>query len=176
MPITRTKLVTRQSGVRDARLFIVATEGAQTEPQYIEALKANGIIDKTRIIIEVVPTQEGKSSPEQVLERLKETRRQYELKSFDEFWLLLDVDRWRDKKLSQVAQEAYQCGYSLGVSNPCFEVWIALHSLETLPASESCGEFEALIRKAWGSYNKANLPIGYFSRSVIEAAIERARK
>ena len=176
MPTARTRLVARHAGRRDARLFIVATEGAKTEPQYIEALKLNGLIDKSRIIVEVIRTPDGQSSPEQVFDRLKEARNHYELKPFDEFWLLLDVDRGRDMKLSEVAQKALQCGYSLGVSNPCFEVWIALHSVDTLPAFGNCYAVEAHIRQLWGAYQKANLPVERFSREAVEAAIERAKR
>ncbi|MFL5355863.1 RloB family protein [Archangium sp.] len=176
MPTARTRLVARHAGHRDARLFIVATEGARTEPQYIDALKFNGVIDRTRIIVEVVPTLDGRSSPAHVLARLKEARSQRELKSFDEFWLLLDVDRWEERMLSLVAQEAFQSGYSLGVSNPCFEVWVALHSADTLPALVTCAEVEALLRQLWGAYQKANLPVERFSREAVEAAIERAKR
>lgn len=176
MPTSRTRLVSRHAGRRDARLFIVATEGARTEPQYIDALKLNGVIDRTRIIVEVVPTLDGRSSPAHVLERLKVARTQYELKPFDEFWLLLDVDRWEPRMLSQVAQEAHQNGYSLGVSNPCFEVWVALHSVDTLPALVRCAEVEAFIRQLWGSYQKANLPAERFSWEAVDAASERAKR
>lgn len=176
MPTTRTKLVIRHAGNRDARLFIIATEGARTEPQYIDYLKLNGVIDKSRVIIEVVPTTDGESSPERVLERLKKAMNQYELKQFDEFWLLLDVDCWGDKKLSVVTSEAIQCGASLGISNPCFEVWIALHAVDTLPALTKCMDVEEIIRQAWGAYQKSNLSADRFSREVIETAIARATK
>jgi hypothetical protein len=176
MPTARTRLVARQAGHRDARLFIVATEGQLTEPAYIEALKLNGVIDKSRVIVEVVPTPHGESSPDQVLERLKEAQRRYELKPFDEFWLLLDVDRWGDRKLSQVAQQALQSGYGMGVSNPCFEVWLALHTADSLPALGNCAAVQAFIRQQWGGYQKANLPAERFSRDAVELAIERASR
>ena len=73
----------------------------------------------------VIPTSEdNKSSPKYVLERLKHFRQEYELAAGDELWLMIDVDRWQDKKLSSVTQEAYASDFKLAISHPCFETWL----------------------------------------------------
>jgi hypothetical protein len=63
--INRTKLLDRQQDRRDAKLFIVATEGKETEKQYFR------MFNSTRLKVEILATTEdGKSSPEYVLDRL----------------------------------------------------------------------------------------------------------
>ena len=42
-------------------------------------------------------------------------------------WLICDVDRWGQKKLSEVDQLCKQKSYFFAVSNPCFESWLMLH-------------------------------------------------
>lgn len=93
--IKRTKLLDREHDRRDTKLFIVATEGKETEKQYF------GMFKSTRIKVEILATTEdGKSAPEYVLERLDKFKERYDLSNDDMLWLVSDVDRWRDKKLS----------------------------------------------------------------------------
>jgi hypothetical protein len=67
MPIPRTKLLDRQANYRDARLFIVATEGKETDKQYFEAFKG------AAIKVVVLPTgEDNRSDPKCVLKRLQE--------------------------------------------------------------------------------------------------------
>ncbi|WP_199314156.1 hypothetical protein [Planktothrix sp. FACHB-1365] len=51
--INRTKLLDRKYNNRDARLFIIATEGRDTEKQYFQ-----GMFHDSRIKIEVLSTGE----------------------------------------------------------------------------------------------------------------------
>ena len=99
--INRTKLLDRQHDRRDAKLFIVATEGKETEKQYF------GMFHSTRIKIEVLATgDDGKSAPQYVLERLNTFKDNYDLNEEDMLWLVLDVDRWGENNLSLVCREA----------------------------------------------------------------------
>lgn len=170
----RTKLVARRFGQRDARLVVVATEGARTEPAYFDALKLNGVIDRNRVVLEVIPTgADNKSSPESVLARLKEAAERYELKDFDGKWIVLDVDRWGERKLSEVAQEATQMGANLAVSNPSFEVWLLLHVSESCPARQR--DIETELRKALPGWSKSVLDASCFSKERVAEAVVRAR-
>jgi len=89
-------------------------------------------------------------------------------------WLVLDVDRWGDEKLSLVCREAKQKNYHLAISNPCFEVWLYLHCAELNPEDKTCKQFKASLRKMLGSYNGSNLDLSQYEPHLI-TAIERAK-
>jgi len=116
MPTKRS--FTRRSGFRDSRLIIIAAEGEKTESKYFNALRE--ITSNSRVHIEVLP-RTGSSDPLQVLEELNKFNTTYQLrKSDDALWLVIDVDRWGGKKLSEVSQLCLQKGYFLAISNPAF--------------------------------------------------------
>lgn len=175
MPPPRTSLVARHRGNRDARLFVIATEGRRTEPDYLAALKLDGIIHPTRVVVEVVGAGTDDSAPEQVLRRLDAAVVRYGLQAGDERWLLLDVDRWGERKLADVVRQAGQKGYGVAVSNPCFEVWLLLHFAETAPATERCAEIAAALRSQRSGYSKSGVSAGWCTREDVLAAITRAR-
>lgn len=173
----RTRLVRRSTGLRDARLYIVSTEGARTEPAYIDWLKLKGWIDRTRVVLVVpTPAEDGTSSPEYVLRRLDEARQRFKSVEGDEYWLLIDVDRWRAEKLADVTQKAAQKGYHLGVSNPCFEVWLLLHFTDTLPQEPRCDVYEEALRTELGGFNKSSSNFEAYTRERVTQAIIRARQ
>jgi hypothetical protein len=162
--INRTKLLDREHDRRDAKLFIIATEGKETEKQYFE------MFHSTRIKVKVLPTgDDGKSAPEYVLERLDAFKEQYDLNEEDMLWLVLDIDRWGDKNLSQVCSQARQKNYYLAISNPCFEVWLYLHFDNLHPQDRTCREFKARLRTLLGSYNSSNLDLSQYKPKIADA-------
>jgi hypothetical protein len=170
MGIERKKLLDRQHDRRDARLFIVATEGKETEKQYF------GMFGSSRIKVEVLSTgEDNKSAPNYILERLNIFKDKYDLNDDDMLWLVIDVDRWGDKKLSEVCREAKQKGYHLAVSNPCFEVWLYLHLDDLNAEDRTGGDFEKRIREILGSYNKSNLDLSKYQQTIHDA-VNRAKQ
>ncbi|WP_437720858.1 RloB family protein [Sorangium sp. So ce861] len=162
---------------RDARLFILATEGAVTEPQYFRGLQERGIVDRLRVKIEVLPTplDEGTSAPRYVLDRLSEVSSRYNLIADDELWLVIDADRvWR-RHLPQVVREALQKGFFVAVSRPCFELWLLLHVSDDVGSVSTCDDCARALRTHLGGYSQANLDMDWFPRSAILNAIDRAR-
>ncbi|MBL8148426.1 MAG: RloB domain-containing protein [Blastocatellia bacterium] len=105
----------------------------------------------------VLPCDENKSAPNHILENLVKYKEIYELGENDELWLVIDVDRWGDKKLGQVAAESNQRSFNLAVSNPCFEVWLYLHFDEIKETKLSCNELEKKLKDSLGSYDKSKL-------------------
>lgn len=189
MPEKRFTPRTRPSGYRDAKLIIIAAEGSNTEKRYFEDLA--GIYYKPNVHIEVLDRLNTNSDPKTVIESLDNFRKYYSLrKNFDELWLVIDVDRWGGKKLSDVGTQCFQKNYGYAVSNPCFELWLLLHlkSLEEYP-EEKLHEFLENKRKAkykrtplelelvniLGAYNKGNLDTSKIL-SKVNDAIEQARK
>ncbi len=162
--INRTKLLDRQHDRRDTELFIVATEGKETEKQYF------GMFHSTRIKVEVLATgDDSKSAPQYVLERLNTFKEQYDLNEDDMLWLVLDVDRWGARNLSMVCRQARQKGYHLAVSNPCFEIWLCLHFEDLNPEDKTCQDFKSRLRTLLGSYNSSNLDLSSYKLNIADA-------
>lgn len=122
----------RKSGLRDARLFVIAAEGSDTEKLYFEAIKKT--FRNTKVHIEVLNRTDfgiaaTNSSPKDVLKTLDSFKNRHNLKSDDQLWLIIDRDRQnvRDEQLSKIAQQVLQKKYFLGLTNPCFEFWLVLH-------------------------------------------------
>lgn len=168
--INRTKLLDRKHDRRSAKLFVIATEGQDTEKQYFE------MFGSRKVKVEVRATgDDNKSAPEYVIERLDKFKDKYGISEDDELWLVLDVDRWvKRDQLIAVCPQARQKGYQLAISNPCFEIWLCLHFGDLLPEDRTCKHFEIRLRNILGSYNKSNLDISAYKPNV-ESAIERSR-
>ena len=168
--INRTKLLDRKHDRRSAKLFVIATEGKDTEKQYFE------MFGNRKVKVEILATgEDNKSAPEYVLERLDKFKDLYDFNEEDEFWLVLDVDRWIKKdQLIAVCPQAKQKAYQLAISNPCFEIWLCLHLEDLHPEDRTCKHFEIRLRNILGSYNKSNLDVFAYKPNVRDA-IERSR-
>lgn len=172
------KSFTRKTGLRDARLIIIATEGEKTEKTYFMGVATK--FKTSKVHVEVLDRLGSGSDPETCLEVLNKFKRRYNLNKNDELWLVCDVDRWGAKKLSRVSQLCKQKGYYLSVSNPCFELWLLIHfvTLSTLDDVErnklcsTCVSIEERLRTELGSYNKSNLIFEVYSDKIAFAMLE----
>ena len=166
--INRTKLLDRQHDRRDARLFIIATEGAVTEKKYFE------MFGSSRIKVEVLATgSDNKSAPKYVFDRLNAFKEQFDLHEDDMLWLVVDVDRWnKDGELSQICREAKQKNYHLAISNPCFEVWLCLHFGDLDPEDKTCKQFKARLGQILGDCSGTlnTSPYAPFLADAVERA------
>ena len=170
----RTGLVPRALAQRDASLVVIATEDRYAGKQYFDALKANGLVDTGRVCVVVVPTEDCRSNPRAVLDRLSAMRIVGELKAMDQRWLSVDRDRWPDKVLADVCRECQQKGWYVAVSNPCFEAWLLLHHSDAaLPLTAS--ECEVQLRSLLGGYNKTQLRSEIYTFVTVSGACARAR-
>lgn len=119
----------RKSAIRDARLFVIATEGQNTEPLYFEALSHHPQFHNPRVHIELLPSVDGKSAPKYVLQALNEFKKEYRIREDDELWMIIDRDArsWSTAELSHCQSTCKQKDIHFCLSNPCFELWILLH-------------------------------------------------
>jgi hypothetical protein len=172
----RARPIPRDEGkLRDARLFIVATEDTYAPKQYF------GFFSHSRIHVEILETEHGAGNdPKRVVNRLVKFAEDYQIKEDDQLWALLDTDHWVEGShkpgLIEAIKDARQRGYRVAMSNPCFELWLLLHHEETAAVTfPNCDAVGARIREVKGEFNKKNLKSEHYPQPNIVVAIERAK-
>ena len=160
---------------RDARLFIIACEGAKREKEYFEKLFPN----TRRLKIEILSPKDeigdnrAYSSPKKVLERVVKfiEKDNVNIETGDKLWFVLDIDRWKYETFHYVQKECEKNGWKLALSNPCFEVWLWLHFAEISTSnSTTCKELKFEISQTF-QYN----PNVFTQSAYYLAACERAK-
>jgi len=165
---------------RDDRLFIIATEDCYAPKQYFDILKVS--VRSSRIKTKVLATEDCRSSPAHVLERLKAFDSEHDTMSRDERWLLLDTDHWIEPNhkpvLMQVLKNARKIGYKVAMSRPCFEFWLLLHHCEDASRLniQRCNDIRSHLLASLGSYNKTKLDPNHYHLDKVLTAICRAKE
>ena len=128
----------RNEGVLDSRLIVIAAEGERTEKIYFEALRAFARNSRVHIkILERDEENKHNSAPEYVMGQLTEYKNENALDPDDELWLVIDRDNWKQAALRVVAQKCAQDeAMHLALSNPCFELWLMLHLVDVASLSD----------------------------------------
>jgi len=142
--------------VRDYKLFAIACEGSKREPcyfnlfQYISCkIKVDVIEDKVSNI-EMQRIYDTNSAPKWVLDRAVRYIEKEGLLDEDELWFVMDVDRWTENQLREIAHYCEQkTNWNIVLSNPCFEVWLYFHKKANIRNSKSsdCSQFKFEISK-----------------------------
>lgn len=174
----RTRLLQRNVQLRDARLFVVATEGAETEPRYFEALQTHGLVPRSRIKLHLLPSTDGRSAPQHLIERVETFLSQYRLLSDDAVWLVLDTDLKSGNRCAQLSELTTLCrqkGWQVAISHPCFELWLLLHVCDAPAGLSDCASVQSALRNELGAYQKATTPALCCEPSALEDAVKRAR-
>lgn len=155
--------------LRDTRLVIIAAEGEKNEKQYFES----ELFGNRRVQVRVLHTTRGESAPEHVKERLRKFEQETDLQPDDQLWLVIDVDRWRGKKLSNVcswaAQRRNRPLVQLAISNPCFDIWLYLHFADWNAGRVSSKQIQPMVRKYLGREYKSTLKISALKPGVDDA-------
>lgn len=166
-----TKRFSRKVGnIPYRRLFVLAVEGAKTEPQYFAFI--NNL--QRKVTIRSL-THKYKTSPLNVLDRIKEYLKKNRLSESDEAWVVIDKDEWSNDQLTQVFNWSKLRGnYGVAVSNPKFEFWLLLHfeDGDQVTSSQSCSN---RLRQYLPEYDKG-IESRKITKDQIPQAIDRARK
>ncbi len=109
--------------------FLIVVEGEVTEPQYLEAIKKSRKIRSVDLVIVPPPP----TSPRQIVEKARDRKRQAKKDdSYDAVWCIFDVEAKVSQNarpgLAAALQMANANKISVALSNPCFELWILLHT------------------------------------------------
>ncbi len=174
MPLKKRPLDRDGGKVRDASLIVIAAEDTYAVQHYFKRFRTR------RVQFVVVPTEDGCSSPDAVVRRLDDFKRDNATEPGDEFWFCIDKDHWASSghidNLVQVLQHCKQADYRIAISNPCFELWLLLHFEEAKPATDcTCREIESWLSRIAGGYDKTacdRLPI---DAAMVKTAIARAK-
>lgn len=164
-PLTR-----ETSDYRDDRLFIVACDDTYAPKQYFDSFKIE------RVKLHVIPTQNGTSHAQHVLDRLLS----YEYREGDERWMLLDTDHCikagHISSFKAAIRSAEKNGIKIALSRSCFEVWLLLHHLDPLKVSllGNAADVEKALQTTLGTYNKTSLNLENFSLNRVVLACNRA--
>ena len=122
---------------RDAKLFLIVAEGEREDAYFRFFNRQN-----QRISVAIVPREQNQSAPKHFLERIEKYEKEtgWSQSTDDILWFVLDVDRWQRKTITELNTicEANQ-NWFMGISNPCFEVWLLFHLIDTLEDNEDSG-------------------------------------
>ena len=168
MPSRRRRFRRPPGKRRYRKLFLIATEGVKTEPQYF------AIFNDRDSVVHVKCLRSKHHSPTQVLKRMEDHLRQENLLASDEAWLVVDKDQWKDEELVQLhtwSQGADNYGFAL--SNPRFEYWLLLH-FEDGTQIGSSRECSTRLKKHLPDYDK-NIDIRKITPDMIQDAVRRAK-
>ena len=164
----------RPTVVRDASLIVVASEDTHAVKQYFARFHPR------RVQFLVLATEDGRSSPADVLARLDKYSEEYQVGDGDQLWLCLDTDHWVEagyiQKLVETLRLCKQKRYRVAINHPCFELWLLLHFAELVPAeSLKCREVVSQLRQAAGSYQKDKGSRLVIDEEMVLQAVTRAR-
>ncbi|MCK5719429.1 MAG: AAA family ATPase [Thiomargarita sp.] len=173
--------------IGEPKLYVIAAEGQNTEPEYFEALITHyKKKHRGRLHIEVLKRPEedvGLSAPKYVKKMLDDFLQENKNYNFenDELWMVIDTDKWHKENLSELIQVCKQQNYLVAVSNPCFELWLILHlaTIEEIKndieksknRSKKCKQLRGSIQQ---NLHFAGIYEEYME--FIPQAIEQARK
>lgn len=168
MPRRRRKFQRPLGERRYRTLFVIATEGSRTEPQYFDIFNTGDTV----IHVECLRGKH-ESAPSQVLKRMRKYLKEEGLRAGDEAWLVVDKDLWSDVQLAELHQwSVTKDNYGLSVSNPKFEYWLLLHFEDGNDVSSSRDCSDRLSRYL-PDYDKGRLAAAKFIPGIT-SALERA--
>lgn len=154
---------------RYKKLFVIATEGAITEPQYFHLLNSLSTANHIQVI-------KGRhdSAPPHVLRRMEAHLLKSQLSSDDEAWIVVDRDSWPRDQLDELADwEEKSPHHGLAVSNPNFEYWLLLH-FENCQGAITAKECLKRLRTHLPHYDKT-LRTSDFDLNSMRLAVTRAK-
>ncbi|MBF0475121.1 MAG: RloB domain-containing protein [Deltaproteobacteria bacterium] len=173
MPLKRRSFQPPPAERRYRKIFIIATEGNVTEPQYFNIF--NTFNDPPSVIYVKCLKGNHNCSPPQVLERMTEYIEEAALHKSDEAWLVVDKDYWTEEQLKPLHEwSQIHDNYYLALSNPKFEYWLLLHFEDghRISTSKDCSN---RLRKHLHDYDKS-ISRWKITPEMINKAVERAKQ
>jgi len=173
-----------------AKIYVIATEG-DTEFDYFKAFHnhKDELSIHSSIHVEPIDREDTKSAPKHVIELLEEYVDYYGIKA-EELWIVIDRDCQNNspEQLREIYAKSNDKGFNVGLSTPCFELWLLLHVADistynpvTLFENRRVGKskrsrrfLDKELSNVLGGYNKANLNFDKFIGG-IKRAVEQGK-
>jgi hypothetical protein len=172
MPRRQRPLIRDSDTVRDASLIVIASEDTHAVERYF------GRFRPRRVKFRILPTEEGRSSPQAILDRLDAYRNEFQIGGDDELWYCGDTDHWITgnhlPNLHRVLSHCHHQDYFVALSNPCFELWLLLHFEEPPDLPLNCTAVRERLRAVAGGYSKPNGCVAKITEEHVRHAIARA--
>ena len=150
----------RRRHVREPeRRFHIYCEGTKTEPAYFKALRSQF----SRVQLEVIPVGgDPLHVARKAIERRRRSRRgrQSSFEETDQVWAVLDRDNHTTPAAALDA--CRRAGVPVASSDPCFELWLALH-FEPYDKPAHSVQIQRRLHHLFPSYNHDKAPGPDFS-------------
>jgi hypothetical protein len=146
------------------KLFLIATEGAETEPIYFDMFNS----PQATIHVRLLPAKKHDTSPPQVLKRAEDFAREIGIRKDDEVWIVIDRDQWTEQQLHGVCLGCRTSAFALAVSNPKFEYWLLLHFEDGGGVSGSLDCTQRLMRHL-SHFSKTHLEVEKVKPGIPDA-------
>ena len=134
--------------------FLVVSEGAVTEMEYLDAVKRDRRLSSADV--KFVPP--GPTSPFEIVTKARDLRNEAKRTDpYDFVWCLFDTETKITQnarpRISEAAEMARKLGIEVAISNPCIELWLLLHVedrqawIDSHVCQAKCAELEVVIGK-----------------------------
>ncbi len=154
----------------NASLIVIASEDTYAVKEYFARFKTY------RVQVEVLPTEDTRSAPQHVVDRLDQFVKENVIVDGDTFWLCVDRDRWSEATLGEVLRHCLSKKYGIALSNPCFELWLQLHFEDVDGTKRTSVEVTNRLRELLGGgYTKRCCRTIGITKELVEVAMRRAR-
>jgi hypothetical protein len=155
--------------------ILIVCEGDKSEPEYFKGLSKS--VQSTRVDIRIEP---GCGVPESVVNAAKRIKKEAEESAsregddniaFDSVWCVFDFDE--HPNIPKALQLAKDCGISVALSNPNFELWLLLHFRES-PGMQHRDRIVEILKTFVPNYSKS---VDYATYSTgYDDAVRRAKQ
>jgi hypothetical protein len=144
--------------------FLIVTEGAKTEPNYLKALRNRLQLNAAEVEILHPDGTDPITLTNKAIE-LRDSRKKAAKKgltiAYDEVWVVFDLEKPHDerRKLAVKAMAIPEAaGIRFAISDPAFEFWLLLHEEYTTSPFADCYEVIIRLEKHWAGYSKGQTP------------------
>lgn len=123
------RMYSKPKATRKTSQLLIICEGEKREVEYfLQYEKHQG-----RVRVEVLaPIKEQENhSPAGLLSYVKGKKAKMNIEQNDSVWFVFDTDDW--DCIADVRQGIEAQGWHTAQSNPCFEVWLMYHHVDTIP-------------------------------------------
>jgi len=157
---------------RTKRLFVLSTEGAETEPIYFQEFRPGR---DSLFRLKILGNPSHKSHPLEVVRRLLEYERRERPGRNTEYWAIIDRDTWAESDLRVAYDLANsRANFHIAMSHPCFELWLWLHLRSNRPFIDR-HDCQRQLEREWLQFSKSAYPAAELM-PLVSTACRRAEE